>query len=364
MYLKQPLPRMRNRGTRLRSASNVEQNVDHSLIVDNDIVEALTRLDFSAIWKTSGSFDKKHFSGIDQHEVEQAQKQFIPSSSIDLSASTSSGAYHGAPTKDVVFCALRKGNRNAIRVAYDLLFDAKTSKRLIAEREHTSAMEGIASPPTFSPGNTPVGSPMIYSPLSSTPKGLSQSLTKRKAERRSMGQELAHRLQGIRERKKSNRRRWYLGIQSKKEPSHVMMEVYRVLQILGFEWRNLSPYRVEARHLCPAYVTDEGNSKHFAMIILQLFKVQHGIYLLDFQRSGGDVFNFSSLCTRIIKELKNAPATNSALAHAAAARQYPVLPNPSSGQVHHYVTNPTPVDGRYHYGRVDPRAHQHGNMPG
>ncbi len=30
------------------------------------------------------------------------------------------------------------------------------------------------------------------------------------------------------------RRRWYLGIQSKKEPSHIMLEVYRALREGGF----------------------------------------------------------------------------------------------------------------------------------
>ena len=31
-------------------------------------------------------------------------------------------------------------------------------------------------------------------------------------------------------------RRWYLGIQSKKDPAHVMTEVYKALSALGCEW--------------------------------------------------------------------------------------------------------------------------------
>jgi len=42
-------------------------------------------------------------------------------------------------------------------------------------------------------------------------------------------------------------RRWYLGIQSKKEPAHVMTEVYKALMALGCEWLQLSSYRIKCR---------------------------------------------------------------------------------------------------------------------
>ncbi|CAN0266444.1 unnamed protein product [Ectocarpus sp. 6 AP-2014] len=41
------------------------------------------------------------------------------------------------------------------------------------------------------------------------------------------------------------RRRWYLGIQSKKDPAHVMTEVYRALLQLGCEWHLHSSYRIQ-----------------------------------------------------------------------------------------------------------------------
>ncbi len=37
---------------------------------------------------------------------------------------------------------------------------------------------------------------------------------------------------------------------------------------------------------------------------LQLYKVQQHIYLLDFQKLGGDAFTYMNLCARIITELK------------------------------------------------------------
>lgn len=42
-------------------------------------------------------------------------------------------------------------------------------------------------------------------------------------------------------------RRWYLGIQSKKDPAHVMTEVYKALMALGCEWLKLSSYRIKCK---------------------------------------------------------------------------------------------------------------------
>ncbi|CAN0321036.1 unnamed protein product, partial [Hapterophycus canaliculatus] len=42
----------------------------------------------------------------------------------------------------------------------------------------------------------------------------------------------------------AKRRRWYLGIQSRKEAAHVMTEVYRALIHLDCDWRVLSSYKV------------------------------------------------------------------------------------------------------------------------
>jgi len=43
------------------------------------------------------------------------------------------------------------------------------------------------------------------------------------------------------------RRRWYLGIQSKKEPGNVMVEVLSALRSLNLRWAMLSSYRVQAK---------------------------------------------------------------------------------------------------------------------
>lgn len=38
--------------------------------------------------------------------------------------------------------------------------------------------------------------------------------------------------------------RWYLGIQSKKDPAHVMNEVYKAMQALQCVWHQVNNYRV------------------------------------------------------------------------------------------------------------------------
>lgn len=124
----------------------------------------------------------------------------------------------------------------------------------------------------------------------------------------------------------AKRRRWYLGIQSKKEPAHVMSEVYKALHVLHFEWIVVAPYRVKCRwqlkgagssvRTAPA-PTGNADADYEAQVQfqqleaqsrikigLQLYKVQQHIYLLDFQRLDGNAFTYMNMCARIITELK------------------------------------------------------------
>mmetsp|Transcript_16373 Transcript_16373/g.25442 ORF Transcript_16373/g.25442 Transcript_16373/m.25442 type:complete len:726 (+) Transcript_16373:695-2872(+) len=157
-------------------------------------------------------------------------------------------------------------------------------------------------------------------------------------------------------------RRWYLGIQSKKDPAHVMTEVYKALMALGCDWLQLSSYRIKCRwrpnghklkdvdawrqemidldgndtmdvdekgnRLCRALPPDSkmkviaGDDGHFTRVPnlstpeycvkigLTLYKVQQNIYLLDFQKMTGDAFSFMTLCANIITELKTLSAAS------------------------------------------------------
>jgi hypothetical protein len=157
-------------------------------------------------------------------------------------------------------------------------------------------------------------------------------------------------------------RRWYLGIQSKKDPAHVMTEVYKALMALGCEWMQLSSYRIKCRwrpnfprsggymsfgmpragggtpeaafRKLESDVMDTGEEMDAKMKVisgedghyvrvpnlstpdycikigLTLYKVQQSIYLLDFQKMTGDAFSFMTLCANIITELKTLSAAS------------------------------------------------------
>jgi len=195
-------------------------------------------------------------------------------------------------------------------------------------------------------------------------------------------------------------RRWYLGIQSKKDPAHVMTEVYKALMALGCEWLQLSSYRIKCRWR--PNVPREGLTRNMAMPMaggetpdrawdggggatdmnidddgninpnenktkcigttdtvsvpdlstkgycikcgLTLYKVQQSIYLLDFQKMTGDAFSFMTLCASIITELKTLSAASrqqQALlaqqqAAAAAAQQQASLAAAGGRQFHQH----------------------------
>eukprot|EP00984_Skeletonema_dohrnii_P012491 scaffold5076_cov123-Skeletonema_dohrnii-CCMP3373.AAC.10 len=191
-------------------------------------------------------------------------------------------------------------------------------------------------------------------------------------------------------------RRWYLGIQSKKDPAHVMTEVYKALMALGCEWLQLSSYRIKCRWrpnvsrevlrrqmMMPAAggdtpdrafdsggdsmnidedgkrsdgdrltkcvgtnedarVPDLSTKDYCIKIGLTLYKVQQSIYLLDFQKMTGDAFSFMTLCANIITELKTLSAASKqqqALlaqqqAAAAAAQQQAAIAAQRGGHYH------------------------------
>lgn len=102
-----------------------------------------------------------------------------------------------------------------------------------------------------------------------------------------------------------NRRRWFLGIQSKKEADLVMREVFRVLKTLGAEWNRSpkTPYCVVCRWVVEDAEASDMQVKYY--IKLQLLRVQSNICLLDFQRIGRITPNkFLDICAKIINSLK------------------------------------------------------------
>ncbi|RQM25980.1 hypothetical protein B5M09_000818 [Aphanomyces astaci] len=268
----------------------------------------------------------------------------------------------GTITRDHVIHSIEHEEYTPLRVAYDLVLDHKNAKMRIDElrnvKRHDNTPKTFSQPDQSSllvPGRGPI--PMAASPMIQASPG--DPLMQRQFGGRTplaRGPPAANSSHGggvmsvqhqmneaaLAEKK---RRRWYLGIQSKKEPAHVMSEVYKALLVLHFEWKVLAPYRVKCRWQPAPPPPSCSTSVHKPVKIgLQLYKVQQHIYLLDFQNLGGDAFTYMNLCARIITELK----TLSGVRPTAAA--------PSHGDMLHGY-NPSSQGGGLHQHHHPVRFH-------
>ncbi|KUF90846.1 Katanin p80 WD40 repeat-containing subunit B1 [Phytophthora nicotianae] len=197
---------------------------------------------------------------------------------------------------DQLVALLTRRENHPLRVAYELILDHKNAKIRIDASPLITPSSALPDPRNF--GGRGINIPGQAPRMSTGGSGMP-------------GFEDGH--GGAAPTPK--RRRWYLGIQSKKEPAHVMSEVYKALFVLHFEWKVVAPYRVKCRWQSPtgdpnggAVMNPEEAKLQQQMqrikIGLQLYKVQQHIYLLDFQRLDGNAFTYMNLCARIITELK------------------------------------------------------------
>jgi len=258
--------------------------------------------------------------------------------------------------------------KHELKVAYELLLDAKRQKQRIADVVLALQDPSRTPPAANSPRITGLGT----SP--STPSAIKVG-----------GQPIS----GIAQRNEpdpvaTRRRRWYLGIQSKKDPAHVMNEVYKAMQALSCVWHQVNNYRVlclwnhvpnagtpyqgstsvgrngfnssnidenDTMDVTTASSNDlagmgaggnkrlRGNTENSKVkIALSLYKVQQSIYLLDFQRVEGDSFGFMKLCALIITELKSLSAANK----SSSQQQMPPPPSPGGANMAVSYTPPKP----------------------
>lgn len=66
--------------------------------------------------------------------------------------------------------------------------------------------------------------------------------------------------------------RWYLGIQSKKDPAHVMTEVYKAMQLLNCVWHPVNNYRVLCLwyHLPNANISSSNSNVHSSYSVVSV----------------------------------------------------------------------------------------------
>lgn len=66
------------------------------------------------------------------------------------------------------------------------------------------------------------------------------------------------------------RAKWHLGIRSQSKPNDIMMEVYRAMKALDFEWKVVNPYHVKVRQKSRLH-------DRYVKMSLQLYQVSKNI---------------------------------------------------------------------------------------
>lgn len=74
------------------------------------------------------------------------------------------------------------------------------------------------------------------------------------------------------------RAKWHLGIRSQSKPNDIMLEVYRAMKALDYEWKIINAYHVRVRR-----VNREDETLQDMKMSLQLYQVDAKSYLLDFK---------------------------------------------------------------------------------
>ncbi|KAK8824972.1 hypothetical protein WA538_005637 [Blastocystis sp. DL] len=100
-------------------------------------------------------------------------------------------------------------------------------------------------------------------------------------------------------------KRWFLGVQSRKDAAVIMIEVCKTISTLGYEWMRETEYRIRCRQMVKL-----DDHPHMTEMRLQLYKVQEHAYLLDFQKLDGNVCSFMHMCGVVIDQLQKGLSKN------------------------------------------------------
>lgn len=134
--------------------------------------------------------------------------------------------------------------KHDLKVAYELLLDEKRHKKRI--EDVILAFQDVSTTP---PGSLPRTLQSFgMSPSTSFRGGVidNNNIGKEGSTNTIVGPggRLPASLQADNRDLSARRRRWYLGIQSKKDPAHVMNEVYKAMKALDCIWHQVNNYRV------------------------------------------------------------------------------------------------------------------------
>lgn len=157
-------------------------------------------------------------------------------------------------TENEVHSALLSGDpHDQLAIAYHLIIDNKRIEHEAAKAEIKDFyMAGSPPPVSFSP------SELSPSPIRPHPERIAPLRDRVIASNHTAGD----RNRGT----PVKRAKWHLGIRSQSKPNDIMMEVYRAMKALNFEWKIINPYHVSVRHKNPLH-------ERYVKMSLQLYQV-------------------------------------------------------------------------------------------
>ena len=100
-------------------------------------------------------------------------------------------------------------------------------------------------------------------------------------------------------------------LQSAMAPADMMLEIFRALRTLQFEWKIVAQYALKCRPCpraaaLPPHETQQNSlaARCKVKVGLQLYKIQDDLYLLDVRKVDGEVLPFMDVCALLLAELK------------------------------------------------------------
>jgi len=178
-------------------------------------------------------------------------------------------------------------------VAYYLILDSKRRRLLTGSNMMHAAPNGEAA---VSPPPASQVAPLIQ------PQQLSENLALLSAADVQRGSPDAR------------QHRWHLGIQSSASPADMMLEIFRTLRALQFEWKIVAQYSLKCRPCTRAMPGADGigmgqdassHATRFKVKVgMQLYKIQEDSYLLDIRKVDGEILPFMDVCSLLLSELK------------------------------------------------------------
>lgn len=93
-----------------------------------------------------------------------------------------------------------------------------------------------------------------------------------------------------------------------------MLEIFRTLRALQFEWKIVAQYSLKCRPCTRAMPGADGigmgqdassHATRFKVKVgMQLYKIQEDSYLLDIRKVDGEILPFMDVCSLLLSELK------------------------------------------------------------